>query len=64
MLVIGVVGDDDEATANYLEGLTVYRDKVEKTEDEIAVFQAGGLVYFVASEDPVGLAEAVAALGG
>jgi hypothetical protein len=64
VLVIGVVGDDEEATANYLEGLTVYRDKVEKTEDEIAVFESGGLVYFVASEDPVGLAGAVAALGG
>ncbi|NND84662.1 MAG: hypothetical protein HKN46_05885, partial [Acidimicrobiia bacterium] len=46
------------------EGLTVYREQVEKTEDEIAVFASGGLVYFVASEDPAGLAEATAALGG
>ncbi len=64
VLVIGVVGDNDEATANYLEGLTVYREKVEKTEEEIAVFETGGLVYFVASEDPEGVAAAVAALGG
>ncbi len=64
LLVIGVVGDDDTATANYLEGLTAYREKVEKTEDQIAVFEAGGLVYFVASEDPHAVAAALAAIGG
>ena len=62
--MIGVVGDNDEATANYLEGLTVYREKVDKTEDEIAVFESGGLVYFLASEDPAAVAAATAALGG
>lgn len=52
VFVLEVVGDDADATGNYLEALTAYREKVGKGEDVFAVFQSGGSVYVVASEDP------------
>ncbi len=57
--VLEVVGDDAEATGNYLTALTAYRDNVDKTEDVFAVWQVGGKVFAVASEDPALVAAVV-----